>query len=365
MFLASRNLFYHKGRLLLSVIGVALALTLVILLDGLLKGTSKQVTAYLDHTPGSLVLLQEGANSLAAASSLLPKGSSSLAREVAGVARVIPVLSQTAYLDLGGKKIFTFLMGYDPNQGGGPWNLAAGRHPLNAREIVMDQTLAQIHKIKLNDTLEFGGYSFTVVGLSGGTKGWMTTIVFLRKADLAAFMRMSDIDSFLLLEPAAGVKAQDLQKRLAELPGVDVLLKSEVNKNDLRFSDAVFKPMQFMSIIAFWVASLLVGMLIYTSILEQKHEYGVLKAIGSSNSFLYGLVLKQSLILTLMGALLGMAVAAIVAGVIMVWQKQFLVVLEPQTIGLTLFSALVMALIAVLVPMKMLMRLSPAEVFRS
>ena len=50
-FLALHNLRQHKLRLALSISGVALAMMLILLLNGFLSGIYDQVTAYLDNTP--------------------------------------------------------------------------------------------------------------------------------------------------------------------------------------------------------------------------------------------------------------------------------------------------------------------------
>ena len=49
MLIARRNLTQEKTRLALSIGGVALAIMLVLILDGLLVGMFRQITAYLDH----------------------------------------------------------------------------------------------------------------------------------------------------------------------------------------------------------------------------------------------------------------------------------------------------------------------------
>ena len=49
MLIARRNLTQEKTRLALSIGGVALAIMLVLILDGLLVGIFRQITAYLDH----------------------------------------------------------------------------------------------------------------------------------------------------------------------------------------------------------------------------------------------------------------------------------------------------------------------------
>jgi len=273
-------------------------------------------------------------------------------------------LSQTAFFELHGKKIFTYLIGYDPALGGGPWQLAAGRKPKEGREAVVDQTLARIHEIKIGDEIEVGGNLFPVVGLSEGTNGWMTTLVFIRKTELESLMLVPDLSSFLLVESSAELSNVELRNRLAELPGTETWLKSEINSNDLKLYAAIFKPMQIMSIIAFLVGTLVVGLVTYTSTLERQREFGVLKAIGASKRRLYTLVLQQTLILALVGSLLGVGLAWVAAQVIMIWRNQFLVVLEPQMFGVALLAGLVMAFFAALVPVRLVANLAPADVFR-
>jgi hypothetical protein len=58
MNLARRNLIQDKTRFGLSVIGVALAVMLILILSGFLNGMYRQISAYLDHTPGSIVVAQ-------------------------------------------------------------------------------------------------------------------------------------------------------------------------------------------------------------------------------------------------------------------------------------------------------------------
>lgn len=62
--IAFKNLLQEKFRLLLSVAGVSLAVMLVLILNGFVSGLYKQVSAYLDNSPGSLVVMQQGVTNL-------------------------------------------------------------------------------------------------------------------------------------------------------------------------------------------------------------------------------------------------------------------------------------------------------------
>ena len=132
MSLARRNLVQDKTRFMLSVIGVALAVMLILILSGFLNGMYRQISAYLDHTAGSIVVAQDGVRNLLGATSLLSTDVESVVKS-RGAAQVIPILSQFAILDLHDKKVPLYLVGYEPKTGGGPWQLAVGREPENAQ----------------------------------------------------------------------------------------------------------------------------------------------------------------------------------------------------------------------------------------
>ncbi len=99
MFLAHRNLFQDKTRLTLSVGGVALAVMLILLLNGFLAGMNRQLTSYLTFSPGSIVVAQKGVRNLLGATSLLPQNTMNEVERVNGLVKVVPILSQFVILD--------------------------------------------------------------------------------------------------------------------------------------------------------------------------------------------------------------------------------------------------------------------------
>lgn len=365
MSLAHRNLLQNKTRLALSVGGVALAVMLILLLSGFLSGMNRQISAYLDHTPGSLVVAQEGVRNLLGATSLLPTGSADSAREGKGSAAVVPILSQFVILDLHGKKQPAYLVGYDPAIGGGPWRLAAGREPQADDEVVFDSVLARRHNIALGNKFDIMGQEFTVVGLSEGTSSWMTSFFFIRKTAAESLLRAPGVTSFLLVAPSAGVTAEELKGRLADLPGTEVLSKREMVANDSKLFARVFSaPLRLMVGIAFLVGTLVVGLVIYTATVERQREYGVLKALGARNGVLYRVVTTQAFMVTSTGSLAGVGLAFGAAQLIMTLRPQFLIAFEPTAIVQAIVAGLAMALLAALFPARVIAGLAPADVFR-
>ena len=365
MFLARRNLLKDKTRMALSVGGVALALMLILVLNGFLDGLYAQITSYLDRSPGSIVVAQKDVVNLLGSTSLLPDGIVTQAKGVRDVDKAIPVLSQFIILDLHEKKQPTYLVGYDPKQGGGPWDLAAGREPRTKRELVFDRVLASRHDLKIGDAVEVLGKDYTIVGLSNGTTSWMTSFFFVRKEAAEELLLAPGATSFLLLTTSAGTDPDGILQKLNELSGVNALTKKEMAANDLMLFARVFSaPLKLMVGIAFLVGTMIVGLVIYTITVERQREYGVIKAIGAANRVLYQVVLTQALAAASAGAIAGVLLAYGVSRWIMAARPQFLIVFDPSDTGWALLAGLGMALFAALFPARVVAGLAPAEVFR-
>lgn len=280
---------------------MVLAVMLILVLNGFLDGMYRQITSYLDHSPGSVVVAQEDVVNLLGATSRLPGGIVSQVEAVRGVEEAIPILSQFVILDLHGKKQPTYMVGYDPDQGSGPRELSSGRQPRTKREMVFDRVLAGRHGLKLGDTVEVLGKDFTIVGLSNGTTSWMTSFFFIRKEAAEDLLLTPGATSYLLLTTSTGADVDDVLRRLNDLSGVNALAKGEMAANDLKLFAEVFSaPLKLMVGIAFLVGTMIVGLVIYTITVERQREYGVIKVFDPTD---VGWALLAGLFMALVAAL--------------------------------------------------------------
>lgn len=72
MIVAVKNLVAERARFVLSVIGVAVAVILVLVMSGIFVGTTNQVTTYIDHSKGAVWVVQPGVSQMFRAVSWLP-----------------------------------------------------------------------------------------------------------------------------------------------------------------------------------------------------------------------------------------------------------------------------------------------------
>jgi putative ABC transport system permease protein len=364
MLLARRNLAHDRVRLSLSVIGVALSVMLMLLLSGYLAGIYRQASAYLDHAPGSIVASERGVRTFAGSSSFLPADTVETIRTTSGVARAIPIVLQSVVFQLHDRKEIVSVVGYDPTLGGGPWDLAAGREPVDDDELAIDRILADQHGLHLGDALTVLDRPMTVVGLTNGTSLWIGSYAFARASAVQALLRAPGAWSAVFVVPTPGTTISELRSRIS-LAGIDLYGKSEKvdadRKGIARIYDA---PLGLMVGIAFVVGVLVVGLVIYTATLERRREYGALKALGMRNRTLYRVVASQALLAATGGGLLGVGLAFGVSTALVAWRPQFPVAIEPAAITAAVLASLFMAMLAALAPAWSIGRLAPAEVFR-
>ena len=362
---ARRQLLAEPAKLVVTLSAVAAAVALVLLLSGLRRGMGEQVTLYIDHQPPVLVG-QLGARDFLSQTSVLREGLAQDLERVPGVAQAMTISQQYAMLRLHERRVLTLLIGYDPGKPGGPWKLASGRAPQARGELVLDRVLASEHGLGLGSALEYRGARLRIVGLSSGTSGFMTPLAFAPRETVNALSRLPGTASFFLVQPDPGVEPDALAARINRtVPGVSALTRSEVAANDRRlFVDPFSGPLLAMVTIAFVVAILVIGLAVYSSIAERGREYATLKALGLRSRALIQLVGVQAAALAAAGSALGSVLAFGAARGISALAPKYLIAISAGAVTTVAASALAMALLAALVPARLLARLDPASAFR-
>ncbi|HEU5065563.1 MAG TPA: ABC transporter permease [Gaiellaceae bacterium] len=363
--IARRQLLSERSKLAVTVLAVAAAVALVLLLSGLRRGIGEQVTLYVDRQPPVLVA-QAGARNFLAQTSVLPEGLGKRVERVPGVAAATPISQQFAMFTLHERRVLAILIGYDPGKAGGPWELASGRAPHAAGELVLDRVVASEHGLRPGSTLAYRGARLRVVGLSSGTSGFMTPIAFVTRQTANALRRQSGTANFFLVQPDPGVTPVALAARIErQVAGVSALTRTEVAANDRSLFATVFSKILLpMVAIAFAVAILVIGLAVYSSTAERSREYATLKALGLRSSALLRLVGVQAAALALAGSALGTLLGFAAARGISSVAPKYLVAIGPETVAFVAASALAMAIVAALLPARFVARIDPATAFR-
>lgn len=362
---ARRQLAAQPAKLVASVLAVAAAVALVLLLAGLRRGVAEQATLYLDRQP-PVVVGQVGMRDFLSQASVLSERVGGTLERVRGVAEVEPVSQQFAMLRLHDKHVLTLLIGYDPGRGGGPWALTRGREPRGRNELVLDRVLADEHGLEVGSLLAYRGAVLRVVGLSRGTSGFMTPLAFATRATVNGLGGQAGTAGFFFVQPRAGITAAAIAERIrATVPGVAVATRETIAAKDRQLFAAAFSgPLLAMVLIALAAAALVVGLTVYGSTVERSREYATLKALGLRLRGLATLAGIQAGAIAAGGAGLGVALAVGGRAIAAQLAPQYLIAFSTGLALAVVAAALVVALLAAAFPVRYLVRLDPAAAFR-
>jgi putative ABC transport system permease protein len=358
--LVRRNLLAEPRRLAGGVAGIGLALMLILLLGGLWAGIQAQSAQYVDATGATLWVLPSGTRALFAEGTQLPTSTLATVRATPRVDWAAPAWGQYAILNLHDTRAAVVLVGSIPGQPGGAWALARGRAPAADDEVAIDRVLATKHDLGLGDRLAVADRSYRVVGITRHA-AFMTGYVFATHRTVEALLGAPDKTSAILVgtdQPAA------VRSRLAA-SGLTVLTTPELRRTAVELNTRVFgSPLRLMVAIAFAAGVLIVALTVYAQVAERCREYGIVKALGASSRRLAALAVVQTLVLSALGLAAGGLLLAVGRALLGWLRPQFEVVITPGLLAQALGAALVMALLAAILPARRLARLDPATAYR-
>lgn len=363
---ARKSLFADKLRFAISAGGVALSVALILVVNGFFVGMNRQITAYLDNTGADLLVAQKDTRNFLGTRSAVPLWRERDIARTRGVADVFPVLASYAVLDIAGRKEFALLVGYDPAKGGGPWRMLEGGTRIGNDEVIIDLHVAHQYGLELGDTVDILGKDFRVAGLAGGASSWMTGTFFLDFDATSRLLARGRDTGFFLVRLERGADPIAVRRALERtLDGPAVTPTTRVRVNDLALYAQIFNaPLGFMVTVAFLVGVVLVALTTYTATVERAREYGVLKAVGTSNPTLYLMVFQQALIASVTGFTLGAGLSYGISALIARLAPKFLVTIEPSAVASLFLVALAMGVLGSWVPVRTVARIDPAIAFK-
>lgn len=340
MLLARRNLFRDRTRFLLSVLGVAVSIGLILLLAGYRSGVYRQASAYLDNTPGSVVVAERGIRDFLGTSSVLPPNARDAVAATPGVARDAPM--------------------------GGPWDVVEGSSRVGRGEVIVDRGFARKAGATLGDRVTVLGGEATIVGLSEGTASLVNSVAFLPFGDFRAMRSGAPVVSFVLVRTTQGASADGVAAAIERrVSGVTAQSREAFAAGERRLvTDMSAEVISIMNVIGFVVGLAVVALTLYIATLARRREYGVLKALGARNRVLYRVVLVQAGLSVVIGFVIGLAFTGLLGLLVARTDLNLeLAITAASLVKVGLFAAVIAGLAAIL-PIRQVAGLDPAIVFR-
>jgi putative ABC transport system permease protein len=306
--MVAANMRSRPARTFISVLAVAIGVIIMLIVGGIVSGTLNE---YLSRTIGvgaDFMLQQNGASVFYALSSAsLPEKLDQKLKEIPGIGVVTPILANFSSADFG------LVFGIDLptyNEFPGRLQIVAGRASLTGDEVIIDQLYAKLHNLQPGMPLKVLNHEFTVSGIC---RPGAVVRVFVPLKTLQALNETPGKVTFMFIKGSPGADLGELASRLgAAFPGYkfrstrdEAMLLADTKMPGM-------KEFQFTVIVVSMLLSFMVILVaMYTTIFERTREIGILKSLGASRNFIVGMILKETVIISGLGVLLGISISEI------------------------------------------------------
>jgi putative ABC transport system permease protein len=294
------NLGHRPVRTLLSVLAIAVEVTMILTLVGVSYGT-------LDGTA-------ERARGVGADILVRPPGSSVIGLTSAPMSEKLPaILMQEPHVTFAIGTMVQNLQGFDSMTGldvddfqkhFGGFNFLQGGPPVSDDDMIMDEFYARQKGLHIGDTVNLINHDWKVVGIfEGGKLARICVKLHVLQALTGNPGRLSQI--FLKVDDPS--KAQAVVDALrVKYKGYQIYTIEEFTS--LLSVSSVSLLKNFIGVVigvSVVVGFIVVFMAMYTAVLERTREIGILKAVGGSSGLILNLLFRETLLLALIGSALG------------------------------------------------------------
>jgi len=361
-----QNMLAEKTRFLISVGGIALSVFLIAFLLSLFQGWNLAVGRFVERVDADIWVAREGTSDFLNAASILPADVGEKLASVPGVERLDPLIVRPMEVRVGDKKEALHLVGYDVNGGaGGPLKVKKGDSPPGPGEVIVDEGFAQKAGVGVGDEIVVSNQNLKIVGISSGGNLIFSQTAFVTIETARELLAMNDLSTFYLLHLSSGADPEQVRAAVEQSdPTLGALSKEKfASATRDRVMRQVLPILAVILGLAFVVGVSITGLTIYNATVEKSREFGILKAIGFTNGYLFRLVLEQSLATGLLGFVIGAGFTAIATRFVADFVPQFVTLLRWQDVLFVLGTTIAMSVISALLPVRRIANVDPVSVF--
>lgn len=394
--LAIKNLLRRRGRTMLTVMGVAIAISVLFSLLALNTGYEKALGKEMNSLGAHVLAVPKGcpyeAASLVIHGGVIPKYLSAAdlksIRSIDGIDLATPMLmhqvSGKGSMNMAGtanagKDVSNVVFGVkiDDMLKLKPWWTVDGRFfkDNETNVIVAGRGLADMENLTVGSAIVLGSKKekFTVVGILGRTGDQDDQFYFMPLAEAqSVFDKRGKITTI-------AVKVKDLDKiseisdEMEKIPDIQVVTMTQIMGTIMNLAGSAKSLLLTVIIIALVISAFGIINTLLMSVNERTREFGMMKAIGASGLDISKTILAETVFITASGGAIGTALAIVGSSIIEGFVKGMLpfapkgtfISLSLELIAFSLLFSVGLGLICGIYPAFKSSRLSPMEAIRS
>ncbi len=354
-----QNVLHRPVRTLITVIGIAVEVTLVILVVGLTTGLLTE-SAKRTEGVGADVMVQPPSASvfMAFSGAPMPIAIGEKLEQLNYVQAVAPVLVQ--FNSVNGLDI---VYGIDKDSFravSGGFVFLSGHELEGPHDILVDDIYAKGKRIQVGQTLHILETDFKVAGIVEHGKG---ARLFVLMSTLQEMSGAHDKASVFFIKadrtdhtPAVSDEVKQL------LPGYEVRpLKDFISLMTSSNLPGLGIFINIMIAIAVSIGFLVIFLSMYTTIIERTREIGVLKSLGASKAYIVEIILSETTLLSLVGIVAGVGLSYLLRFIFIGIFPSMTILIAPRWILIAAGIAILGGLLGASYPAWIASRKDPVE----
>jgi putative ABC transport system permease protein len=311
------NLAHRPLRSLISILAIALEVTLILLIVGLSMGMLNDSRQRQQGIGADVIVTPPGSSAMVGITGApAPIKVADIIAKLPHVVSVAPVLMQ---LSTAGNVELVYgidLKTYDSVTGG--FRYLEGGPFEGPDDALVDDIYARSNRVKPGDQIEILNHSFRVAGMVEHGMGArkfvpLATLQFLNGSLGKASAFYAKLDN--------SANAQAVVDEIKNVPGMGTyVVRSMREWLSLMTPSNTPGLSSFINVVV--AISMIIGFMVifqamYTAVMERTREIGILKSIGASKFYIMNVILRESTLLSIGGIVVGVAFSEVARAVIL------------------------------------------------
>ena len=386
--IARRNLFADIPRLVVAQAGIMFAVSLVTIQTGILEGFTRSTTLVVANSPADMWVASEDMVYLELTSSNLTTEQLEDVQAIEGVEAAEPLfVSGTRWNSTGGQLNPVRIFGFDPNGSlFSPGELIEGDWDSLNRPFTAIADRSNLESLGVAEVGDFAELNLIFVELAGIVRETQSiassAYIYLSLANTYEYLGLPYIASdgdgqnplpigpttYFLVDLSEGADPDTVAEQIANaFPGYQAYPKVEM----IRRTQAYWRDRTSVgfilgtgAVVGIVVGVAIVGQILYSSVIDRLKDYGTLKAMGADDRMLYGIILRQAVLMAILGYVPGMGLCIGLSYWAMA--SQGVAILITPTIAIGVFGlTLAMCSVSAVFAIQKATRVDPGIVFKS
>ena len=310
------NLVHRPTRSLIATSAIALEVTMILLVVALFYGLLNGSKESQLGVGADLMVMPSGASSLVGLSGapISVKVGDKL-RQMPHVVTAVPVIWWFT------QKPLEIIYGIDAASydtlppkfrylSGGPFQAPY--------DVIVDDFFAGMYHKKVGDTIEILAHDFRICGIVPHGKGGRKFLPLATMQDLVSADGRASVFYVKVDDPA---NLDKVAKAIQEVPGMEKYsvrsmqeYLSTMTPDNLPGFDLAIKIVIGVAVV---VGFLVIFQSMYTAVMERTREIGILKSLGASKWYIVNVVLRETVLLAVVGIIAGILISMVTRQVIM------------------------------------------------